>query len=149
MTYPIDNKKLLLEDEFYEATREPHSFIESHYKEVSNDILCLALPASKEYVESIIEVKEGKLDEGKYEERWRIKKPKSYVAPKNVDWDNPSYEKFLFVNYDNFNWIDLRKKFWLAFDYWLKVETIKKHTPQSDLYGLEQTSGEFTDYEEN
>ena len=101
------------------------------------------------YIDSIAEIKDKRLDEGEYIDRWRINKPEAYIAPKNIDWDNPNYEKFLFVNYDNFDWINLRKKFWIAFDYWLKVEDIKKHTPQSDLYGTVKTSGEFEDYEED
>ena len=144
-----DKKQLLLNDEFYESVRDPHSFIESHYKEISVDLLEKTIPATREYIYMIIDIKEGKLDEGKYDQRWRINKPKSYIAPKDVNWDNPTYEKFLFVNYDNFDWIELRKKFWIASGYWVKIEDIKKHTPQSDLYGIDQTSGEFKDYEKN
>lgn len=141
------HKKLLLQDEFYESTLEPHTFIRNHYREVDNDTLCLALPSTKKYIESIIEIQNKGLDEGEYVERTRIKKPEPYIAKKDIDWDNPSYEKFLLVNYDNFDWINLRKKFWVALDYWVKVEDIKKHTPQSDLYGTVETSGEFEEYE--
>lgn len=143
------NKKLLLEDEFYESTREPHSFILNHYKDIDTDTLCKSIPATYKYIESIIDVDEKDLDAGNYISRDRKHIPKSYVADKDVDWDNPKYEKFLFVNYDNFDWIDLRKKFWIAFGYWVKVKEIKRHTPQGDLYGTVETSGEFEEYEEN
>lgn len=138
---------LLLKDEFYEATREPHTFVLDHYKEIDNNVLFLSTPTTKKYIDSIIAVNEGDLDEGEYVSRNRINKPQAYIAPNNVDWGNPDYEKFLFLNYPNFDWINLRKKFWIAFDYWIKIDSIKKHTPQSELYGLEKTSGEFNTYE--
>jgi len=141
------NKELLLQDKFYHSTIEPHKFIVDHYKELSNDLLCKFIPATSEYIDAIIEIKEKGLDEGEYLSRQRKYTPNPYIAETDVDWDNPTYEKFLFVNYDNFDWIDLRKKFWIAHGYWVKVEDIKKHTPQSDMYGIDEISGEFEDYE--
>lgn len=143
------NKKLLLNDEFYISTIEPHSFILSHYKEVSIDTLYKTIPATYEYIEAVIDIDKKGLDEGEWVRRDREKLPDSYKAKTGVDWDNPQYEKFLFVNYDNFDWIELRKKFWVAFNYWIKVREIKEHTPQSDIYGTVDTSGEFSKHEKN
>lgn len=147
MNFTIYNKKLLLKDEFYKSTIEPHSFILNHYSEVDIKTLYKSIPATYEYIESVIEIDKKGLDEGEYVQRDRKHIPTSYVAETNVDWGNPKYEKFLFVNYDNFDWIELRKKFWIALDYWIKVKEIKRHTPQSDLYGTVKTSGEFEKYE--
>lgn len=141
------HKQLLLDDEFFESTKEPHSFIENHYKDIDLETLYKSIPATYEYIEAVIEIKEKDLDEGEYVQRNRKHIPTSYVAKSNVDWDNPQYEKFLFVNYDNFDWIELRKKFWVALEYWVRIKEIKQHTPQSNLYGTVKTSGEFKEYE--
>ena len=149
MNFEEYNQKILLENEFYQSAIEPHSFILDYYEEVDIDTLYRSIPATYEYIEAVIGIDEKGLDEGEYVQRDRKHIPTSYVAKVDVDWENPKYEKFLFVNYDSFDWIELRKKFWVALSYWVKVEEVKRHTPQSNLYGEVKTSGEFKKYEKD